>query len=324
MSTESFHSSLSHQSDNSRQPTDSAFDLNLKLPMNALRIQGGVDGWCPQQYRAHILEWLNGTDQRTQTAFFFYIGATTRYNNSFKVMRSIQGNIDLLGIRQEYEVVQERLQRRFHRMPINALRLATAFPDRVFAFHSMSCDKETMTTSLFKRAERFTMPAVLAYSQALQLDLDRQMQGYADQWNRHHWLSFIQSESELPNGPHFISKYFYLCRENNYAIYFPPGMFTAGAKAASVRLFTPPYSFEQLVAYQRLMEQYNSHRGRLDTEAVRNAFANIDSSRLTPLNTVVSTFEDERRDGKVPSIRSTSIEYREAKAALLRRTILRD
>lgn len=316
-STDSFHTA---PSPSNVTPTNSGWDVDFPIPFKGLQIhRPAVKGWCPAQYRDSILSWLDHDgDERMQTAFYLYVGAATRYNNSFNMRRSIEASISRLGLSKEYDIVRKRLKTPVNRVPITELRLATAFPDLAFAFHCLSTSEEIITIDLYNRAHNFTMPAVLTYSQALQLHLDESMQGYANQANRNHWLSIIKSEPEVPDGPDFIAKYFDLCRENKYELYFPPDIFTSGAKTASARLFEAPYNFKQLVAYQRLMSKFNTQPGKLDIHDLKQAFLYIDESRLTPLDTVPSTFDDERRDGAVPRIKSTSVEYSRAKHAVLR------
>lgn len=320
MSTESFETASSDV----EAGANASFALSLTAPMSTLRIDNSADAWCPQRYRADILDWLNDADWRLQLSFFYYIGATTRYAHPYGAKQMIQNNVDAKGIRQEYNRVQERLTAPFNRHSINALRLSTAFADMAFAFQSMFCTNETVTLSLFKRADKFTMPAVLEWAQSLQLDLDEEMQGYADQYARHHWLANTQNESEVPGCGHFLSKYHILCRDNHFLLYFPPGIFSTSAKSTATPLFKPPYSFEKLVAYQRLLAAFNVRGSKLDSDDVHKAFEDIDRSGLTPLETIASTFEDERRDGLEPRIDSKSVEYRAAKIGALRMREARD
>lgn len=314
MSTDSFHSICSHHSETA---TDEDSLLVMGSSGSSLRILGSsVETWCPERYRVLTLDWLNGQDERTRTAFDLYIGAATNYDDHLLLKSLVEGNLDRLGLRREYFSVRTRLRSPVNGASINTLRLAAAFPDRTLAFRSIFCAGATVTLSLFKRASHFTMPALLTFPQAVHLDLDHEMQGYADQYNRHFWLSINEKDSEVPGCGHFVYKYFVLARDNKVPLFFRPGMFVKDAKAVSHRLFKPPYNYEQLVAYLRLMGKFTASQDRLGIEDIKAAFEKIDRSELTPLSTIESIFEDERRDGAVPRLQSTSLEYREAKAAV--------
>ncbi|PWN25214.1 hypothetical protein BDZ90DRAFT_262661 [Jaminaea rosea] len=275
-------------------------------------------GCWPQQYRSAVLSWLRQADALVHTAFFLYVGIKIRVNDGRKAKRAVEKVVKDLYLVAQCPLVCRVLAIPFQGVPVRPLRLASAFPDILCAFQGMVSNKATTTISLFNRADSFTMPAILTLSQSLQLDLDSEMQMYANQYNRHHWLGIMWSAAEVPGCGNFLSQYFDYGRANRYRLFFPLSMFTTDAWVSSTLLFKPPYDFRQLVAYGRLVSRFFSGQGTLGVGDINKAFEHIDFSGLTPLDSVACTFEDERRDGAVPRIQSKDPKYREAKKTALR------
>lgn len=175
--------------------------------------------------------------------------------------------------------------------PIAPVRLPGMFADTAVFGQALRLDEDTVTIKNFLgRDGDFTLPAALACPHALQLELDDEMQAYADAYFHHYFLFEVPNlSSEHRKAERVLERTFKELQNYKDPLFFCTTIVPAKHDlAAIVDLFKPPITFEHLIAYRRLMSNGSKMVPLLTLDDAKKAFEAIVKPELTPLPNIGS------------------------------------